>query len=113
LPLCNQGFPLHPGPPAAIPGPIRAHLDSTGATTIAGWAQHIFAPESPVILDIICRGRRLARVLANHYRADLRQAGLGSGRHGFSIPRPAWAAGEITLKKAALFEKSAQKLLQL
>ena len=40
-------------------------------------------------LDIYAGGRLIGQTLANRYREDLRQAGLGSGRHGFEFSPPA------------------------
>lgn len=43
----------------------------------------------PVYLDVLVDGRRLTRIMANRYRADLRLAGLGSGSCSFSVAVPA------------------------
>jgi hypothetical protein len=67
---------------------------------VEGWAQDEAAPEAPVVLDIARAGRRIGRVLANRYRADLRQAGLGSGCHAFRFALPP-GEGEITVTRAA------------
>ena len=71
---------------------LRGNLESihrhTTGTTLTGWAQSRETAELPVCLDIIHAGRRIARTLANLYRPDLEQAGLGSGRHGFAIILP-------------------------
>jgi hypothetical protein len=45
--------------------------------------------EAPVCLDIYADGRLIGQTLANHYRDDLKQASLGSGRHGFKFVPPA------------------------
>lgn len=73
--------PLQP-----VHGPLRGYVDIAGPERVAGWAQCALQPEVPVTLEILKDGHRLALVLANRYRADLRQAGLGSGTHGFEIP---------------------------
>lgn len=44
--------------------------------------------------------RRVARVLANQYRADLRAVGIGSGCHGFMVELPAGVAGRIEVVRA-------------
>jgi hypothetical protein len=63
-------------------------VDAIAPCWVAGWAQDVAAPEEPVALDILAGGRRVARVLANAHRADLRRAGVGSGNHGFSVRLP-------------------------
>ena len=45
-------------------------------------------PEAPVCLDIFVGGRLIGQTLANRYREDLKQAGLGSGGHAFSFTPP-------------------------
>jgi hypothetical protein len=66
-------------------GALRGYIDLASATRIAGWAQNGEQPEAPVCLDILVDGRLIGRVLANEYREDLKQAGLGSGHHGFTF----------------------------
>jgi hypothetical protein len=73
--------------PAAI-GALRGFVDAVSERHIEGWAQHVHDPEAPVCLDIFVSGRLIGRVLANSDRADLRDAGIGSGRHGFHFVPP-------------------------
>jgi hypothetical protein len=42
-----------------------------------------------VCLDIYAGGRLIGQALANRYREDLEQAGLGSGCHSFAFKLPA------------------------
>lgn len=67
----------------AAHGRLRGYVETLGGACI-GWAQAVWEPETPVSLDLMAEGRRAARVLANRPRADLKQAGLGSGNNGFS-----------------------------
>lgn len=69
-------------------GKLRGYVDETSRQRVTGWAQYVDHPEVPVCLDIRIGGRLLGRTLANRYREDLRQAGLGSGHHGFEFPLP-------------------------
>jgi hypothetical protein len=59
-----------------------------GPGVVEGWAQDEADAETPVALDVLRGGRRIGRVLANRYRADLRDAGLGSGCHAFRFALP-------------------------
>jgi hypothetical protein len=68
---------------------LRGHIDLVGQAGVAGWAQNIDHPDAPVCLDIYADGILIGRTLANRYRADLEQAGLGSGRHSFEFAAPA------------------------
>jgi Hint domain len=85
------------------PGELRAYIDLVGADRIEGWAQNIDYPEAPVCLDIYAAGRLIGQVLANRYRADLKQAGLGSGHHSFSFIPPAGLAlnaGTVVVRRS-------------
>jgi hypothetical protein len=92
LPRLADGFMLHAiqrrlgAAQNPNPGPLRGFVDILTPGLAAGWAQNTAAPETPVVLDLLSGNRRVARVLSNQYRADLRRAGLGSGNHGFAIP---------------------------
>lgn len=74
--------------PCRAPGAMRGYLEVAGPDRLAGWAQDEANPEAPVCLDVTRDGRRIMRLLANRYRADVRAAGLGSGCHGFDLTLP-------------------------
>jgi hypothetical protein len=76
----------------AQPGALRGYIDRVRTGSIAGWAQNADAPEAPVCLDIFADGKLIGQVLANSYRKDLKEAGLGSGRHAFEFTPPAGLA---------------------
>jgi hypothetical protein len=52
-------------------------------------------------LDILCDGRRVGRVLANLYRADVAEAGHGDGCQGFEFALPAGVEGVIEVRRSA------------
>ncbi len=86
--------------PAGL-GALRGFVDSLGPETCFGWAQNMEASDAPVCLDILCDGRRIGRVLANLYRADVASAGYGDGYQGFEFSLPAWPAGTIEVRRSA------------
>jgi type VI protein secretion system component Hcp len=91
----RQQIDVRAGLRAAADAPaldLRGYVDVASRRRIAGWAQAIGHPEAPVCLDIFAGGRLIGRTLANRYREDLAQAGLGSGRHGFEFTPPAGLA---------------------
>ena len=67
---------------------LRGFVDDVSSHCIAGWAQTVEHQEAPVYLDICAGGRLIGQVLANRYRKDLQDAGLGSGCHGFVFNPP-------------------------
>ena len=73
---------------AAEPAVWRGFLDSVSRERIEGWAFDARAPNKPVALVILDNGEVIARVLANRKRKDLASAGMGDGRHGFSLIIP-------------------------
>jgi hypothetical protein len=73
-------------------GPLRGYLDEVRPHRIVGWAQTIEHPDAPVCLDIYADGKLIGQVLANRYRDDLAQAGIGSGCHGFELA----ASGDLS-----------------
>ena len=69
----------------AAAGALRGYVDRITNECVAGWAQSLDHPEAPVCLDIFAGGLLIGQVLANRYRADLEQAGMGSGHHSFEF----------------------------
>jgi len=78
-----------------VPGRLKGNLEVASGAVISGWAQDVSAPERPVWLEIFANGQVIAQVLANGYRRDLEQAGLGSGRHAFSVQPELRRSGEV------------------
>jgi glycosyltransferase involved in cell wall biosynthesis len=72
----------------ALPAPWHGSLDTVTRHRIEGWAWDKAAPDGPVALVILNNGEVIARTLANRYRKDLQGAGMGDGRHAFSIIIP-------------------------
>ncbi len=64
---------------------LRGHIDGIDRARVYGWAQDDADPAAPVSLTVQIDSLPPLRVLANTYREDLEQNGIGSGRHGFSI----------------------------
>ncbi len=67
---------------------LKGHIDVLNAHEITGWAQDSAQPETAVSLLITDNDILVGRVLANRYRADLEQGGVGDGRHGFGFEFP-------------------------
>ena len=98
---------------------LRGHVDIVNFRIIAGWAQTIEHREAPVCLDIFVGGQLIGQTLANVYREDLANAGLGSGNHGFyatesvgvlrQIGRSAPSAG---CSEARILKRCAEKALR-
>jgi len=94
---------LRAGPKRSFARGRRLHgnVEQAGPERCVGWVRDLDDPEAPVWLDITSGGRRVSRVLANHFRADVRKAGYGSGCCGFDVALPAGLRGPVEVRGAA------------
>ncbi|OYV37090.1 MAG: hypothetical protein B7Z81_06495 [Acidocella sp. 20-61-6] len=83
-----------------VRGKLRGFIDIAGPDRVAGWAQNVAQPEIPVRLTLLASGQPAAQLLANRYRADLRDAGIGNGCHAFELAIPPGLAGPFTLRRS-------------
>lgn len=73
----------------------RGRVDQVTRQRLCGWVQDAADPDTPVMLRVFDNGASLGRVLANTYREDLREAGVGNGRHGFDWTVPGGLAPSV------------------
>ena len=66
----------------------HGQLDHATRDRLTGWAHDPADPATPVRLQVFGNGAPIAHVLANQYRADLAEAGIGGGAHGFDLLIP-------------------------
>lgn len=86
---------------------LRGNLERAvlhdGMLRIEGWAIDEAAPDSPLTLDVMVEETQCGRVIANQWRPDLDQAGLGGGSCGFTATLP-WRHtamnGRLTIRAA-------------
>jgi hypothetical protein len=71
--------------PLLPPGPLSGHLDVVERDRIGGWAWDAHRPDEAVSLEILDNGVPIGRIAAAAYRLDLEHAGIGDGRHGFTL----------------------------
>jgi glycosyltransferase involved in cell wall biosynthesis len=69
-------------------GIFRGNLDTVDASNIRGWAQLPDQPDAAMCLDVLDNGILICEVIASRYRGDLEKAGIGNGRHAFSVDLP-------------------------
>ncbi len=65
--------------------PIQGFFDGLTGGRLHGWAWRPDQPDTPVVIEITLNGRVLGEVEANQFRPDVREAGIGHGRYGFSM----------------------------
>jgi ubiquinone/menaquinone biosynthesis C-methylase UbiE len=61
-------------------------IDQFDAHTIAGWAADTMAPNTPVNVDLFIDDQLQGTLPADAFRQDLKDAGYGDGKKGFSFP---------------------------
>ena len=76
------------GPAHLSPATRRfvGNIDLFDQHTIAGWAADTNAPSTPLSVDVYIDDRLQATLTADGFRQDLKDAGYGDGRKGFSVP---------------------------
>lgn len=67
-------------------------LDGVSDGRIFGWAWDPTDPTVRLELAVSVDGRRVGSVVADRERPDLREAGIGDGRHGFELTLPSKVA---------------------
>lgn len=65
---------------------LRGQFELADGHHISGWAADFACPDEPVRLLIKAGNQILGEGLADLYRENLKDAGIGNGSHGFSIP---------------------------
>ncbi|WP_304505191.1 Hint domain-containing protein [Acidocella sp. KAb 2-4] len=109
--LLSQGFRLQailnrlarraglPKPRQA--GPLRGFVDQAGPDILTGWAQDMAATDWAVCLDVFSGDQFVRRIIANMFREDLREAGIGSGNHAFCMSLPKGLEGPLSVRRTA------------
>jgi hypothetical protein len=77
-----------PGPDRAAPPTYEGYNEVSGCDSLGGWAWDQANPDRPLDIDLYDGPRPFARVTANSYRYDLRDAHKGNGKHLFLVPTP-------------------------
>jgi hypothetical protein len=86
--VANDAEPEEPEPeilPEAV-YVLRGFIDEATRRRVTGWVWDPERPDTRVELSVFDGEREVAKVVANQYRADLREAGIGDGRHAFNVP---------------------------
>lgn len=65
-------------------GSLEGYQDVTNGVSISGWAWDRDRPHARLDVEIYDDGVLVTTVAADTFRTDLREAGIGDGRHGFT-----------------------------
>ena len=77
-----------PAVPVAVCGLLTGQIDVMRRDLVEGWAHDDSMPLDPVVLAVLVDGVEVKRVVADRHRGDLQAAGIGAGRHAFSVSMP-------------------------
>lgn len=83
-------------------GIVSGNIDGISGNNIIGWAYLSDGNDISLNVRIYCDEELIGEALASDYRADLEQAGIGRGAHGFSISLNAAKLSTIKSKGAPL-----------
>lgn len=72
----------------ASPAKMVGVLDAADCQSIRGWAWDPKRPDEPIKVDIYDGDQLLTTLVADQYRDDLKDVGLGNGRHTFEMDPP-------------------------
>ncbi|MDW8399834.1 MAG: tetratricopeptide repeat protein, partial [Acetobacteraceae bacterium] len=62
---------------------LHGRLERIEPRRVTGWVADRARPGTPVPVELVAGGAVVARTLADRFRRDLLEAGIGSGAHGF------------------------------
>jgi hypothetical protein len=62
---------------------LEGHLDEVSYSHVAGWAANTSNANGIVQVSVFVDGKKIVQTECNQYREDLKEKGLGDGRHGF------------------------------
>jgi hypothetical protein len=87
--------------PTAVPGALHGHVERLEHGVLHGWAFDSANPATPVELEVLVAGTRVAHAIANRYRIDLDAHGLAVGRAGFTValPLPATDLAQVFVRR--------------
>lgn len=108
---------------------IQGRVDAVENGRIFGWVWDAANPQERIVLRILVDGRRVATVVADRPRIDLRRNGIGDGAHAFDVELPREAAvsldglsvvavssvddSEVKLKRPSVDERAAEAAIAL
>ena len=96
---------------AAAPASYEGMYDVTNCNGIMGWAWDTSRPDDSIRVDIYDGEKRIATMTAQDFREDLKAAGKGNGKHGFTLPTPETLKDGKTHSIVMRFAGTRQELL--
>lgn len=99
-------------PPASAQETLAGSLDRVSADGwLSGWCWFPDRPEAHAELIVLVDDEPIGTVIADGFRPDLQQAGIGDGTHGFAFALPYSALADRGLLTVAVQERRTGRLL--
>lgn len=92
---------------------LEGVLDFVAGSTIGGWAWHTGRPTERVSVIVRHKGKVLTKVVADGFRQDLFEAGVGDGAHGFIVDLGGTMTMVMREDVEVVFESSGDPLFNL
>ena len=90
---------------------FHGHIDNVSRQQIEGWAADDASPEQSIDISILVNDRRVAQVLCDQPREDLRRTRqYGAGRHGFLFRFPEPLSEKTEVRVTVLFSETGAPL---
>lgn len=105
---------VRPDPPPAPSAPPAMHGNLDGVTKdgfVSGWCWYPAAPDEHIGLTILVDDEPVGTTAAAKFRADLKEAGIGDGTHGFVFALPWSALADKVLLRISVRETQTRTLL--
>ena len=81
------------------PKQFEGHIDRYEGGVITGWAWDPELPDKPITVEVFSSHELLGSAVADQFRPDLKQQGMGNGKHGFQAKVKApQEGGKVELK---------------
>jgi len=88
-------------------------LDFIAGSSLGGWAWHTGRPTERVSVLLRHQGEVLARLVADGFRQDLFEAGIGDGAHGFMVDLNTLANAPPSEELEVAFDSTGEPLFNL
>ena len=91
-------------------GSLSGYVDAIVSGRIYGWAWDASQPDRSVTVEVRDGDRVLGTVEADRFREDLRNLGLGNGRHAFEFELPDGMRDAASAKLKIVYQESGAEL---
>jgi hypothetical protein len=104
-------FTLASATTSVVPSELIGTLETAGCDEITGWVWDKSYAESYLMIEVLDGINVVASGIANEYREDLKNTGIGTGKYGFKVKLPANLISDGTNHQISVRVKNTSFLL--